>query len=270
MGRFSVIFFVFGFVLALSMASASSYNIEFNQVNGKLIVKGSIYLNKTSNFSVNLPEDYNDLYVTGNFSLVERVLSFKDSSAEFVYTTSEGLNRADEGFYFVNKIVYPENFDSVTVRLNLDKGIIVHNSEAYPMGYQIESDGQIISLVWKFGSVKKGEYVPVFVNLEAINGEFNWWTIFAFLIVLIFVAGFAFYYKKIFKKGKNNYEHLLDAEKKVIGELKKADRNELWQKQLQISTDFSKAKLSRLIRNLESRGLIKKVPYGNTNKISLK
>jgi uncharacterized membrane protein len=44
----------------------------------------------------------------------------------------------------------------------------------------------------------------------------------------------------------------------------------LWQKQIQNSTGFSKAKVSRLVRNLESRGLVKKIPFGNTNKIRLR
>jgi len=64
-------------------------------------------------------------------------------------------------------------------------------------------------------------------------------------------------------------KHLIESEKKVIEELKKADRNEMWQKQIQTSTGFSKAKLSRVIRNLEARKLVRKIPMGNTNKISL-
>ena len=71
------------------------------------------------------------------------------------------------------------------------------------------------------------------------------------------------------EKTSEKYGYLLDTEKKVIEELKKADKNELWQKQIQIATGFSKAKLSRLIRNIEARGLIKKIPMGNTNKIKL-
>jgi len=43
----------------------------------------------------------------------------------------------------------------------------------------------------------------------------------------------------------------------------------MWQKQLQLKTGFSKAKLSRVIRNLESRSLVKKIPFGNANKIRL-
>jgi uncharacterized membrane protein len=75
---------------------------------------------------------------------------------------------------------------------------------------------------------------------------------------------------KIKEKESNDYNYLLDTEKKIIDELKKANRNELWQKQIQSSTEFSKAKVSRLIRNLEARGLIIKIPFGNTNKIRLK
>ena len=76
--------------------------------------------------------------------------------------------------------------------------------------------------------------------------------------------------KKVEVTESEKYNHLLDTEKKIIEELKKVDRNELWQRQLQASTGFSKAKISRLIRNLEARGLVTKIPFGNTNKIRLK
>jgi uncharacterized membrane protein len=65
-------------------------------------------------------------------------------------------------------------------------------------------------------------------------------------------------------------KHLIESEKKVIDELKKSENNEIWQKQLLTKTEFSKAKLSRIIKNLEKRDLVRKVPIGNTNKVVLK
>jgi len=62
----------------------------------------------------------------------------------------------------------------------------------------------------------------------------------------------------------------IENEQKVVDLLSAAKGKELWQKQLLAETQFSKAKLSRVIRNLEERGVVKKTIYGNTNKISLK
>lgn len=62
----------------------------------------------------------------------------------------------------------------------------------------------------------------------------------------------------------------IENEQKVVDLLTAAPENELWQKQILQETQFSKAKLSRVIRNLEQRGVLTKTIYGNTNKISLR
>lgn len=62
----------------------------------------------------------------------------------------------------------------------------------------------------------------------------------------------------------------VEEEQKVVELLKKAENQELWQKQLLQETGLSKVKLSRLLRNLEERGVVTKQIFGNTNKIALK
>ena len=62
--------------------------------------------------------------------------------------------------------------------------------------------------------------------------------------------------------------NLFEEERAIIEIL--LEKGELWQKQLVLQTGISKVKLSRKLRNLEAKGLIEKVPYGNTNKIRLK
>ncbi|MBI2665583.1 hypothetical protein HYX12_03115 [Candidatus Woesearchaeota archaeon] len=64
--------------------------------------------------------------------------------------------------------------------------------------------------------------------------------------------------------------NLFEEEKLIIEILFNAPQQELWQKQLALKTGLSKVKLSRKVRNLELKGLIEKIPYGNTNKIRLK
>ncbi|RJQ22247.1 hypothetical protein C4580_00885 [Candidatus Woesearchaeota archaeon] len=62
----------------------------------------------------------------------------------------------------------------------------------------------------------------------------------------------------------------VEDEQRVVELLRSAQNQELWQKQLVQETAFSKAKLSRIVRNLEERGVITKQIFGNTNKIGLK
>lgn len=64
--------------------------------------------------------------------------------------------------------------------------------------------------------------------------------------------------------------NLFEEEKAIVEALLKAKDNELWQKSLVFETGISKVKLSRKLRALEHKGLIEKIPFGNTNKIRLK
>ena len=245
------ILFVAVFVFALSLVSATSYNLEFNQIGKQLVIKENINEIQTKN-----------------------------------YVDSESMNSAGNEIYFIKKINFPDNFDKAEIKLNLEKGIVVKPEEIFPTDYKIESDGQTLSIIWKLNSVKKSEVLAFFVTLENINRSYIIFYLISGIIVILVIGYFA--YKKFSKqstkqksakiktkhkskqeKKKEEYDFLLDTEKKVINELKKADRNELWQKQIQNATGFSKAKVSRLIRTLEARGLIKKISFGNTNKIRL-
>jgi uncharacterized membrane protein len=69
---------------------------------------------------------------------------------------------------------------------------------------------------------------------------------------------------------ENLTRNLFEEEKLIIKILLVQPMKELWQKQLEIKTGLNKVKLSRKLRSLEAKGLIEKIPYGNTNKIRIK
>ncbi|MDP1728632.1 MAG: hypothetical protein Q8L27_00325 [archaeon] len=218
----------------------------------------------------------------GNELVVKEIVNGIEKEA---YVTNDGLEKSGRNYYFVKKVMFSEDFDSVQIKLNLDTGIIIENQEVYPAGYKMGTDGQIIYILWNKSNVKAGDNFAMFVSLEDTSGNYLWIILIGSLLILL-VVGYFIYIKfskkqktkiikvkqksKVKKEAESVYDYLLDTEKKVIEELKKADRNELWQKQIQNSTGFSKAKVSRLVRNLEARGLIKKIPFGNTNKVRLK
>lgn len=222
-----LVFVVFVFLFLIASVSASSYNIEFSQNGADLQVNESVNGNLTQ------------------------------------YTDSGSLDFNGNEIYFIKKIIFPEDFDSAEIKLNLEKGVVV--KEVFPANYGVESDGQTISVIWKLENVSNGQVFASFVSLEDTRARNSFFIIFGAALVIAIAFGIIIY----FKRKEKNYDYLLDSEKKIIDELKKAPKKELWQKQLQNSSEFSKAKVSRVVRNLEARGLIKKIPYGNTNKIRL-
>ncbi len=253
----------------------SSYESVFNQIGNKVLVDQNITFDSEKEMSLILPNDAHSISANLNYSLEDGLLSIKGKEIRVSYLSNDLLSKSADGYYLVNKIVFNEEFTNVVVKAVLEEGNFAEKDKVFPEPYSIETDGEQIFIIWNLNNIKKGDDFPFFISIRTTKSGFGNW-IWIILIAIIIAFGYYLYSKKGIKK-MNKPEsiaeidrHLVESEKKVLGELRKADRGELWQKQLQLSTGFSKAKLSRIIRNLESRNLIEKIPFGNTNKVRLK
>ena len=237
-----------GFVFLMPNVIAEVYTLEFNQIGGKVIVKET------------LPSNQIDFYLA-----------------------PEVIEVSGKNLYFLKKVSFEEDYSEALIRINLEERITVNKERIFPEGYYFEKEGQRLSINWKLNNVKEGDVFSIFVELKETNTNLLYALIgviifFSLEMIILYLIRKKFHKKrspkvkaeKIPQKNEEKYDHLLETEKKVIEELKKAERNEMWQKQIQNATGFSKAKVSRLIRDLDSRGLISKISFGNTNKIRLK
>ena len=112
--------------------------------------------------------------------------------------------------------------------------------------------------------------ILVIYNQEESN------SILLFILIPILIIAIALFFIKLKPKQikatpteKDITKNLFEEEKKIV-EVLLENKEGIWQKQLQLKTGLTKVKLSRKIRNLEEKGIIEKIPYGNTNKIRLK
>jgi uncharacterized membrane protein len=290
MKKFSI-FLTILFIFSLNLCLASQYNISISQVGDKLVYHEKISLNSQQEFFLILPDDITGLSASLPYKQEENQITFNAKQIELSYTSKE-LNKAGNELYFVKKISLP--FDSdLFLEFSLDSGYIIDKSEVYPAG-KITTDGEHIIVSWNFQNKKQRDVIPIFLTIKSTSPPYLKYILWMTLIIGILALASFFIpkfrrkepkviVKKIVKvierenKKKTNENknqelerHLLDEERKILEELRKADRNEMWQKQLQLSTNYSKAKLSRLIHNLEARKLVTKIPFGNTNKIVLK
>lgn len=267
--RYSILFIFFSILLISNLASASQYNIEISQVDNKLLVKHSILLDKNEEISIIIPSDASAISSNIAYSVNDNKLIFEGRNIELSYITHLALEKSERGYYFIDNIIFPSEFNNVNVKLILKEGYFLDNDKIFPEHSIIETDGRQITIVWDYNNVIKNSDMPIFVSIEHSSNNISFW-----LIVSIILIGLIIYlYKNYFphnRKSKEIDSHLIDSEKIILRIIKESDRGEIWQKQLQLKTNFSKAKLSRMIRNLESRNLIEKIPFGNTNKIRLK
>jgi len=280
----SIFVLLFALVLSFSNVSASSYYVEIYQLENKALIKNRITLDKEQVILLELPDDFSSLSAKPDYSISGSTLILSGNQIEASYLTKSLLESSKDGYNLITKVPFVFDADNLTIKLILDEGYFVSRDYVFPKPSKIETNGINIILSWELNNVKEGSDFPIFVSIKTKSTPLaSYVLILSVFIILAFI--FYIIYKNIKNQKKSKKEkpqkskktqkneiekYLFESEKIVLNELKQADRGEMWQKQLQLKTNFSKAKLSRVIRNLESRNLIDKIPFGNTNKIRLK
>lgn len=224
------LFFVFIFMIC--SVAASNYSIEFNQFDNRIAV-------------VEINNEEKTTYILEN-----------------------DMESTNSGYIFLEKVVAKENFDNFEISLTLEKNILPNLQRTFPSKNTVEILGDNVKLSWNYYNVSEGEEFALFVVLQDNNLKSEL-ILYIIISIIAFVLIF-FIVRYASKKREDINKYLLEEEQKIIKFLGNCDRHESWQRKIQEVLNLSKTKTSRLIRNLESRSLIEKIPFGNTNKIRLK
>ena len=278
---------IIALVLIMAIALPVVFCIETHNAN-YVIEQNTVevrHLIKTKNGSVlqmKLPSDAHSFLVLkngkpGNFSL-KRFQTYKEIKipwqqktclAELSYKTSQFIEHGQNSYFVASLDHLEANKLSVSLKLPPDRLLARPISAATPpvnpYPDSVQTDGRQIVINWSKNNTK--DSFSMFVAYERKEFSFKFF-IFASLFVLIIVASL-FFIGFLKHKSSQVYSHLLEQEQTIIETLTKAKDKIMWQKELQIKVGFTKSKLSRTIKNLEKRGLVKKIPYGATNKIEL-
>jgi len=179
-------------------------------------------------------------------------------------------------FRYTDRLPYPAAHQQVTLQLPI--GYIIPREKGkdesfyiLPKPEDVYSDGEHIIISWE----QKGQEMPISAVARKVIGPPLIWIAVSILAVAFAAIFSVWTVLRERKKPKHKQKKkqavipgLMESEQKVVDFLR--EKGEVWQKQIQITTGFSKAKVSRVIRNLEARGVVTKTVYGNTNKIGLR
>lgn len=272
-------------ILFLSLISAA--NVETNYYIHEKKVLAEHNFDSVSNLELMAPKDIEKLDVNSEYEveILEKNFLIKINSAENLsisYITLSMIDKRGEKFYFVSKNYLINENQKVKLVLP-DSAVLVKEGLIFPEPDEISSDGRSIILRWNdfkeeqivvdYEFVKKKNFIPYAVIL---------------IIILLFI-GYLIFQRKNFKKeiekikeksGKNKQKfketkeesltkNLYEDEKKIVEYLLNKKDNEAWTKEIVRELGISKVKLSRKLRSLEQKELIKKIPYGNENKIRI-
>jgi len=211
-------------------------------------------------------------------------ISLRFSTSELVRSVEEGMDfsltyRAEDPVLDFKLVAHlPEGF---VLPVSLQR----RASQARPVLYPnaiVRTDGRQLSFEWRRGGLEPGEEMTFYVGFEkAARGPTtgpappptDQTPIAVGLAVVFFVLGYSVGVRQLHHEEEVREEEILsvmeDNERIVIEALLAADEPPL-QKELQRTTDFSKAKLSRILSGLEGRDIISRSPVGKTNRVILK
>lgn len=170
---------------------------------------------------------------------------------------------------------FPWTVNSSFITFKLPKNSIlaepVEDSFSPPDG-RIGSDGQRILVYWERNNVGPDNLlfsVRYSVPLQADPAPDGGGTFIVAIVIIAVVAVASFIY--IRKKEPSHIADVLKSDEKTIVDILNKHEGKAYQKVIVRESDFSKAKVSRLVKALESRGIIMIEPVsGRENRIVLK
>jgi len=277
-----IIFLFFGIILIfLAFAGTiSAVNIETDYYISQEKVLVKHFFDSASDLELRLSKDFANLEINSGYELEEflKYYLIKINSANNLsisYLTQSMVDKSKDRYSFVSRNYLNE---SQNVRLVLpESAVLLEEGLIFPEPDLISSDGRSIILTWKDYNEKQ-----IIVDYEFLDdNNLIYYLIFGFL-TLIFLMYILFErkkYKKRLKKVqiKNKTEiskegftkNLFEDEKKIVEYLLNKKGNESWTKEILKDLEISKVKLSRKLRSLEQKEIIKRIPYGNENRIRL-
>jgi len=274
--------FILGWLIILvGVACAQgmdSYGVDYQINEDRVYVLEKFEFADVQNltdFELILPFDVRDvkLYVDGKKT--DELISGRKIRVE--YNTKEFI---EEKKRFLTSFRAPFFTKLIKIRVILPEGAVLAKSvenSVFPYPSDVSSDGRRIFVEWVKEDVDKGEDFSFFVNYKkGFNENYLGYIIAGVIGFSLFIVYLYLLKKKATKEKKKKRqdkhkfeEHLKEDEEQVMNILKKKG-GECEQSTLVVISDFSKAKMSRILQELEERKIVKKITKGRKNIIILK
>lgn len=185
------------------------------------------------------------------------------------------INQLNRFVYKFSLIQLTEKF-SVNIKIPLGAALVEKSklegtgmSRFEPSWGREGSDGRVIYMEWIATDPKLGDTYDISLIYEKIvlpGTDMPYMIILAVAVIIISIVAAVLYLRR--KSPKHILPVLTEGERKTV-EILLRDK-EVDQRKIVKETDFSKAKVSRIIHDLEARGVVEKRPKGRTNIIKLK
>lgn len=178
--------------------------------------------------------------------------------------TANDLVFSSESVYSFSTSLKPPEANSVSIKAFLPAGFAIYRDVVYPEAHETLSDGERIYIEWK----PEGG-VETLVSFKFYNTHSDYSLLItaimgiALIAVVVYLVGY--YRKKVRKEFERGFS---EDERKVLLILSK--NRTCMQKKLEKELKFSRAKMTRVVKKLEAKGLVEKERVGRTNRLFFK
>ena len=235
-------------------------------------------IHKVSEFSFRFYGNIRNISSNVNCEVEGELISCKSENATAIniQIVSDVVAKAGNTYNFNIQLELKDDFSRVTSLVTLPIGMIINDeNDIFPSGYRTLSNGRNILVYWELENVSSTQPLSFRVKYQSIQPSpeiFNMFylLILILLIVLFFVGLYALKKRKVIvkkivrvKPEKIVMEVLDEYEKKVYEIVKGADK--IRQNEIVEKTGFSKARVSRVLKSLAEKKLVKVEKRGRTN-----
>ncbi len=212
---------------------------------------------------------------SGQVSIINCSLNLTEDkrTLELFFNTPDLVRNVDGKKLFSLDLALSTDINQVSASVKIPEGYALAETPALPSVFpptdSIVSDGRRIIANWNMQNVTSTDSFKFQVVYETVGEEFPVALVSTGAVGFIAVSGLAFYFYRRMKRPEEVILSVLDDfEKQVIQVITNAG-GETHQKKVVHETNLSKAKVSRVIKRLQDRGLVHVVRLGRTNKLKL-
>ncbi|KYC45616.1 MAG: MarR family protein [Candidatus Methanofastidiosum methylothiophilum] len=284
-------FFALFCVSAITTSAEAEFEITYLRIDVEIMEDLSlresvdiiIYPKEEMDFNLYLPKNYRNLEIIYNdekldpsITQIIKLASNELNSIKISYFIAGAVEGKKNDFIYMRELLY-SNVKNLIFRIKLPPAYGINSediSAIIPEPTYLQSDGKRIIVLWEMKSPKTPMMFKIKYNsLVTNNGvDMNILVSFAIILILFISLGIFLLYRFTNKKELEVKipPSLLSEDEMTICDIIKNEGGIIKQKKLSSLTGFSKAKITKILTNLEKKELIEREPVGRTFVITLK
>jgi len=194
------------------------------------------------------------------------------------YDSFDLVTKVDNQFLYKQEFHVPLETKQLSFKAMLPEGMFLSSGSVFqqylPATGEKGSDGRRIFVSWRKENLGAGESFDTQISYEASSDNSQMTALLTsglFVLgisIVILIVGFWFFFKR-FKKNIKFVLPVLKGDEKTIMELIIRDKGKTNQKLLVRESNFSKARVSKILKSLQERGIVKLEREGRGNNVYL-